>query len=668
MKPLIPNFFQNKKIIAGLLLLVTLAAYWRVRTNEFVGHDDYIYVVDNSHIKEGFNLETLRWAFQTTMVANWHPITWVSHALDVSFFGLKPGGHHLTSLAIHLLNVLLLFILLIMMTGEVGASGCVAALFALHPLSVDSVAWIAERKNLLCLFFGLLSLICYVRHVRQSSRLLYGASLFCFALALMAKPMLVTLPFLMLLLDFWPLGRFDSVINQAASSPQTEEIPGKNLELASQKKRRAKRKEKRGAKANSVEAATFCPQQNSVFSALTANALALRSIILEKLPFFLIALISCVVTVYVQNLGGAVKAMAQLGIRVRLENAVVAYVAYLRKLFWPVSLAVFYPHPGDTLPKWKVIWAFLLLASITAAAVFFIRKLSWLTVGWFWFLGSLVPVIGIVQVGDQAMADRYAYLPMIGIFVALVWGIIWIIGRFPACQTSAVVLFLAVCVLLAFQTHRQLSFWKDSHSLFAHALEVTQGNYVALTGLGKDAFEKGQNEVAISYFRRALDLNPKYSYARDNLAGTIHNQGVQKALQGFNSEAISFYQQALQIAPETAEFHYNLGLAYYALNRKTEATAEFEQTIRYNPSHFSAYRALGALLAEKGKPSEALDAYQRSLDIQPDAETYFQIGALLNNQGNLRDGIRYFKMALALNPHHSQALQALQMLMKSPSF
>src|SRR5262245_38158170 len=518
---------SDKRLLIVLILIgLTLIAYFPVKDYQFIGFDDSRYVTQNTRVQAGLSWNNIVWAFTTYEFANWHPLTWLSHMLDCDLLGLNPSGHHLSSLALHLANVALLFSLLQSMTGSVARSAFVAALFAFHPLNVESVAWVAERKNLLCTLFWLLTLWAYVRYVRQPDWKRYSLVIVSLALGLLSKPMVVTLPFVMLLLDYWPLARFDTPIDSAKPKPKK----GKTKQKSS----------------HQVE------RKRVGFLIRTVDLLW------EKVPLFLLALVSCAVTVKAQKAGGALVTGEAFSLGTRLANAVVAYVSYLFKTFWPTNLSVFYPHPGFSLPSWQILLSVLLLGGLTSFIVRGTQRFRYLTVGWLWFLGTLMPVIGLVQVGGQAMADRYAYIPSIGLFVLLVWGVSdltdslkwhrpWVAGVGGLAVTA-----LLLC------TSRQLGYWHDAGRLFAHAMSSTTDNYIAYEALGMVSAERGDLEEAVQYFTKSLEIRPTYANALRNLAGAEHNRGVKFASQGKLDEAIRHYRRASELQPQNAEFHYNL--------------------------------------------------------------------------------------------------------------
>ncbi len=475
-------------LIGCLLVVATLLAYGEIGTFEFVRYDDPDYVSRNPQVQAGMTLDGITWAFTSTEVSNWHPLTWLSHMLDVKLWGLNPGGHHLTSLLLHIINTQLLFYLLYTGTRNVWQSGCVAALFALHPLHVESVAWVAERKDVLSTLFWLLTMGAYARYAKQSSIWKYLPVLGLFALGLMAKPMLVTLPLVLLLMDHWPLNRL--------------------------------------------------------------ACLPLSKLVIEKIPMFIIAGVSSTITVIVQHQGGAMNSLDVYPVSVRVANALVAYAHYIGNTLLPVRLAVLYPHPGMP-PKWQVAGALALLAGITWWVVLKRKKYPYLIVGWLWYLGTLVPVIGLVQVGMQSMADRYTYVPLIGLFIAGTWGIADLFRNFSRKHATLALLALVIFPLLTMATRRQAGHWRNSLTLFGHALKVTTGNYVAHNNMGNALAIRGNLDEAIRHFSAAIKIIPGNHRSLNNL-------GAAFMLKGENEKAAHLFNKALEIRPDYPDALRNL--------------------------------------------------------------------------------------------------------------
>jgi tetratricopeptide (TPR) repeat protein len=542
------------------LVFVTVALYWPVGTFEFDNYDTANYVYENSRVKAGLTAASLRWAFTTTHVSNWHPVTWLSHMLDVQLFGLNPGVHHWTNVVWHLANVLLLFCVLRLMTGSLWHSGAVAVLFAIHPLHVQSVAWIAERKDLLSAFFGLLAIWRYIRYVQSPTTGSYVSVLLFFILSLMAKPMMVTLPFVLLLLDYWPLERMRFKSRSESHQPS----PG------------------------------------SAFKA---------ALLLEKIPLLIVSAASCLVTLYAQQTGGAVGSLAAYPFYVRLANALVSYVSYIGKMIWPANLAVFYPHPG-TPPVWMVIMAGMLLGGITWLAIRFAKSKPWFIVGWLWYLGTLVPVIGLVQVGAQAMADRYTYVPLIGLFIVFSWGIPHLLSPFRYKKLGQVALSAFVCITLMIISWGQVKTWQSGQTLFERALAVTENNYVAHNNLGHYQLHEGRLTDAIHHFKKAVEINPKFELAHLNL-------GVALSRQGQTDQAIGWYTRALQLNPDYAMAYNNLGNALYRQGAYRQAIANYLRAIQKDPDYEDAYNGIGAALIGLGEIGKAIAFFKKALEINP---------------------------------------------------
>ena len=592
-------------------------------------------MVENPAVQAGFTWKTVAWAFTTDCAANWHPLTWLSHMLDVQLFGLNPGGHHLTSLLLHTANTLLLFFLLKQMTGALWRSGFVAALFALHPLHVESVAWVSERKDVLSTFFFLLALLAYARHAAWSvpgiqfktrqpksqtgepaaagrsrkpgvrspelgvhgsdsgsngraRRLWHLAALLFFALGLMCKPMLVTLPFILLLLDYWPLQRL--------------ELKTPNLMLKT-----------------------------------------LPPLLVEKLPFFALAAASCLVTFAAQKNIGAVAGLNYFSLSTRVLNALASYALYLRKMIWPADLAVFYPYSSAGLPE-LAAESLVVLAGLSVLAFINLRKRPWLAVGWLWYLGTLVPVIGIVQVGLQAMADRYTYIPLIGIFIGITWGVADLAMAWPrrkiALAAAALMVAGACGGLASFQVRQ----WKNSETLFRHALAVTTDNMIAHNQLGVVLAAQGKNDGAAIHFAEAVRIQPHYLLALGNL-------GVSLVRQGRLEEGMGYCRAALAINPRNAKVHFNLGLALAIAGKFKEAASEFEAACRLDPGSVNFRIVLAEALARLGKTNEAAGYFQEALKLQPNhAQAHWRYGMLLASTGKLKEALDHLREAIRLQP------------------
>ena len=529
----------------GILLVVaTVGVYYSVSSHPFVNYDDNVYVTDNAQVKTGLNLDTVQWAFTTSEAGNWHPVTWLSHALDYQLFQADPAGHHNTNLLLHVLNALLLFWVLREATGFTGRSWMVAALFALHPINVESVAWISERKNLLSMLFFLLALAAYRWYVREPRISRYAVVAALFALGLMAKPQVITLPFVLLLWDYWPLRRMAIAGDQAADASDDGPVLAENR--------------------------------------LERGTLPLRSfswLVEEKLPLFALCGASAFITMRVQQTAGAMHTVKNsFPLSVRLGNAIVCYVRYLEKAFWPSHLALIYPHPGASLKTWEILAASILLLAVTALVIKE-RRRRYLLVGWFWFLGTMVPMIGLVQVGEQAMADRYAYLPFIGLFILVCWGIAdWAAQKhFSAALLAGAS--VVVLVALSVVAYRQLGYWSDNIILWTHIIEVTPPNYIAQDDLGGAYLNAGQLDEAMKHFQMAAEIYPLDPFSNLNLA-------IYAQQHGDPQQAIARSKVVLDRTPSPrmrSKAYTTMGLAYRDLGDPAKARECFDAAEKTAP-------------------------------------------------------------------------------------
>jgi Flp pilus assembly protein TadD len=607
-------------LLAVLLALVTMAVYWPATRHDFVDYDDDVYVTSNFHVQAGLTLAGLKWAFINPVCSNWHPLTMLSHMCDCQMFGLKPWGHHLTNILLHAANTVLVFLLLRGLTGTLWRSWVVAALFGLHPVHVESVAWVAERKDVLSACFGLIALLFYSRYARkrslpnpQPSKLDYTLSLFFLALGLMSKPMLVTWPFVMLLLDYWPLERW----RMADGGAQNAQV--------------GKRKPAAG------DSSTLNSQLSTTWR-----------LVWEKIPFFALAAVASVIAYFVQKHGGAMQSIQNLSLGVRDGNALISYCRYLGKLFWPTKLAVFYPYPGH----WPL--AELLLAGgllIGLSTLFFLqrRRCPFLLMGWLWFVGTLVPVIGLVQVGEQAMADRYLYIPSLGVLIVVIWGLYELTRHWRYQATALSVAGSAAIVLCTVLTWRQLGYWQDSEALFGHALEVTENNHIARFNLGVVRAGQGRLDEAISEFQEAIRLNPYDAKDHNNL-------GVALDKQGRSDEAIGQYQEAIRLKPDYADAHNNLGAVLDKQGRSDEAISQYQEAIRLKPDYPDAYNNLGVVLDKQGRSDEAISQFQEAIRLKPDyADAHNNLGNALIRKGQINEAISQLQETIRLKPDAAEA-------------
>ena len=715
-------------LVALCLVAAIIVIYGKTRYFDFVGYDDELYVTQNLHVQKGISLEGIKWAFTTFHTANWHPLTWLSHMLDCKLYGLNPAGHHWTNVELHIANTLLLFYILFRMTGALWQSAFAAALFALHPLHVESVAWVAERKDVLSTFFGLLSTVAYYGYIKKSSPEYYLLVIVLLSLSLMAKPMMVTLPFVLILMDFWPLRRF--------------RLQG-NVSLNPEK---------------------------SIKNIIKRN----YRIISEKIPFLIPVAISCVVTFFAQKSQGAVKALWALPMKYRIENTVVSYVKYVLKTIWPHKLAVFYPHPQNTIPLWQIVGGALLIAVACYGAIRLVKEYPYILVGLFWYLGTLVPVIGLVQVGDQGMADRYTYIPLIGIFIIVSWGVpdllnmlrdrrseirgrrserrgrrtevrglksevgnlrpeilSGVTGLFSKRRFQEIFLGISagiILVALSWNTFFQLNFWKNGVTLFEHAISVTNNNYqaennlgtaygsknldkaifhykaalkinpgyaTALYNLGTIYEKKSRKDEAIRYYLKALKVKPNYFDALNNIGIVFYHKGeYDKAVSYFKralkaqsnktgarlnlanvlflqskpDEAVSEYQKILQTDSKNADAHYNLAYVLSSENKIDEAVHHYNETLKIDPKYSKAYYNLGNILMRQGKIREALVYFAKAIQFKPDyVQVYNKLGLTLFKQGKLDKAKVLFSKALRIDPDYSEAYKNLEILRRHSS-
>jgi tetratricopeptide (TPR) repeat protein len=545
---------------------VTWAVFGQTLAHDFVNFDDHVYVYENPLVVRGLSTEGIIAAFTHTHALNWHPLTTLSHMLDCQLYGLKAGGHHLTNVILHTISVLLLFVALTQMTGRLWQSGFVAALFAIHPLHVESVAWIAERKDVLSGLFFMLTLAAYARYAQAPSTLRYLLVVLFFACGLMSKPMLVTLPFVLLLLDYWPLGRIES------------------------------RKSEVGSR--------------------------LRRLITEKVPMFSLSICSCIVTLFTQRQGP--NAIDQLPFLWRLNNTFVSYIIYIRQMLWPMRLAVFYPHPNDRLPVLEVTAAIAFLVGVSLLVIYLRRTKPYLVTGWFWYLGMLVPVIGLVQVGEQAHADRYTYLPQIGLYIMIVW----VVGDLLLKSTSRV-----------------------GRTLWRHTLAVTSDNDVAHNNLGFLFLRRRELDNAISEFQAALDIRSRSTQAHYSLGAALiqNNIGNAFARKQVWDKAIDHLQEAARLRPDYADAHFNLGSVLFQLGQIDQAIAQWRKALAIRPTDEQAHRNIASALRKQGNVKESIAEYEQALDITPeDTVALNNLAWILatSSDASIRDGARSITLAV----------------------
>jgi protein O-mannosyl-transferase len=597
-----PTDWPDRWMVPGVCILLA-AMVWVVFGQTlgfgFVNLDDNTYIYDNPVVQKGLTFPGIVWAFTHVWASNWHPLTWISHMLDCQLYGLNAGGHHLTNVLLHTATVTLLFLVLRQMTGCLWRSAFVAAVFAIHPLRVESVAWLAERKDVLSGLFFMLTLGAYVNYARHPwSPARYGLVVLLFALGLMCKPMLVTLPFVLLLLDCWPLNRLQT--NAGAESVfrlGRRQIP--------------------------------------------------KRLIFEKLPLLGLTAASCAITIFAQT--RVIQSSGNLSLPLRLGNALVAYVAYIRQMFWPADLAVFYPLTTGSVTVSKVALSLLVLAGISIVVIILRRRHPYLLTGWLWYLIMLVPVIGILQAGLQARADRYTYLPQIGLYLLLTWTAAdqcarWRLRRVVLGGGAVIIL-----VPLIFCAHAQTAYWRNSESLWTHTLACTSGNFFARYGLGNALFQEGKVDEAIAQYQKALQINPNYAETCNNLGNALLEQGKV-------NEAIEYLQKALQINPDNVEACGNLGNALLHQGKVDEAIEHLRKAVQINPHSANAHDILGNALLQKGNVDGAIAQYHAALQINPlYSEACYNLGNALLQQGKASEAIAQYQKALQINPNYANA-------------
>jgi tetratricopeptide (TPR) repeat protein len=647
---------RQYSLIYLLLILLTTGTFWPVLSHQFVKYDDDKYITENPHITGGLTLQSIIWTFTTPHFYMWHPLTTLSFLVDYELFGLNPFGYHLTNLLIHIANVLLLFWVLSKMTGAFWPSAFIAAVFAVHPLQVESVAWVAERKNVLSTLFWILTIAAYIRYTARPSIGRYLLVVLSFSLGLMAKPMLVTLPCVLLLLDYWHLRRL-----RWGGQGKGEISPQHRLLKSTHKQ--------------------------SSFWLLFA----------EKIPLFILAAIVCAITYIIQQKGGVVSGLESVPLSHRLANAVIAYATYIEKLIWPSRLAVFYPHPGGNFSMLRLVTSAVLLTAVSVCCIYFSRSRKYLMTGWLLFLGVLVPVIGLIQAGAQGRADRYMYITMVGLLIMVVWaaGDIfakWRYKKIAAIFSSAIIVSAAVAT-----TSLQLRHWQDSATLFSHTLNVTQNNYVIHNNYANLLRDSGKIDEAIEHYTKCIQIRSDSPEVHNNL-------GTALAAKGKIDDAIAHYQKAIELTeerksgpyslPVLAEAHYNLADAMRIQKRFQEALEHYQEALKLRPNDFDTLHHFGLTLIELRKFDEAVNCCKKMLQLQPDSviahgllglalagqgkiddaikefqivlsrrpddvEMSCNVGILLEQQGRIDDAINQYRRALQVNPNYSKARQLL---------
>jgi tetratricopeptide (TPR) repeat protein len=566
------------------LAVSTLLVFWQVGHFDFVNYDDNKYVYENPDVLNGLTAHNVLWAFTTGYFGNWNPLTWLSYMLDWQLFGLNPAGFHITNLIFHIANTLLLFMVLKRMTGALWQSAFVAVLFALHPLHVEAVAWVSGRKDVLSTFFWLLTMLAYAQYVKKPVAARYLLTLLVFMLGMMAKPMLITLPFVFLLLDYWPLQRRIS-----------------------------------------------------------------RQLILEKIPFIVLSIVLTVITFFTQRGLGALTAFTKFSLKFRIYNAFISYVEYIEKMFHPNRLAAFYPHPFTNVSVLYAVISALVLLAVTILVIRFAKRRRYLVTGWFWYLGTLVPVIGLIQVGSFAMADRYTYITLTGLFIIIAWGMSELPAKWIYRKIVLGVSMVIVLTALGICAYQQASYWKNSVTLFSHAIEVTRNNYMAYNNLGNAYARLGRYRQAMDDYEQSIKINSAYANARYNL-------GVVYEMLNRPNEAIEAYEQAIRINPDYAEAYLALGNAYDKLGRYQQSVEACKRAIRIRPDYAEAYNNLGFAYGSLGDYQHEIDACLQAVKIKPDyAQAYNNIGVAYGSLGDYQQQIDAARQAVRIQPDYALA-------------
>jgi tetratricopeptide (TPR) repeat protein len=651
---------HNLKLIVSLfLIIITLAVFWQVRNHEFINYDDDDYVTKNSYVQAGWTWKGVSWAFKSRLHGHWHPVTWLSHMTDCQLFGLNPAGHHLTSLFLHIANALLLFLILRRTTGALFRSAFVAALFAIHPLHVEPVAWVAGRKDVLCTSFWMLAMWAYVRYSEQPGFGRYLLTLLAFMLGLMAKPMVVTLPLVFLLMDYWPLNRFQ--FGQASAEGKAQNLESHNPRYKSTSLRRL--------------------VGEKVLFFVVTGAFVLLTVLARQSYFFRARNIMEYGASQSPFLSSLMPAAHNL------IRAPVSYMTYIGKLLWPFELAAPYSKPGMLL-IWQVGAAGLLLICISLLVFWKGRRSPYLPVGWLWYLLTLLPVIGMTKAAPYVVADRYTYLPLIGLFIMIAWGIPDLLAGWRYRRLVLGMLTGMFVVGFAVSSWLQVRHWKNGLTLFEHVVSVTTNNWLAHNNLGTALEAEGRFGEAITHYSEAVRIEPNLVHVRNNLGAVLdrqgrfdeaishfseavrikpdypeahNNLGVVLTKQGKLQEAISHYLEALRIKPDHAEAHNNLGLAYIGQGRIEEAFRHFSDAIQIKPRYAEAHFNLGVALAKQGKVWWAIRHFSEAVRIKPDyAGAHFNLGVALAQQGRLDEAIGHFSEAIRIKPDFSEAMHYLK--------
>ena len=604
-------------LICLFLVIAVLGVYWQVRTHSFVNFDDASYILNNPHVRAGLNLEGIAWAFRFPGFDYWHPVTWLSHMLDCHLYGLNVGMHHQVSLILHILNSILLFLVFRKMTGAIWRSAFVAVMFALHPMNVESVAWLAERKNVLSTFFGLLTMLTYIHYSKRPGVFRYLPILFVYTLGLMSKPMLATLPFVLLLLDYWPLGRFNLVYSGSNHQKVSKRYP------------------------------TDFQRTFPLY------------LLLEKIPLLILSAASIFLSSLAVQRLGIVISTASVPMLFRIKNALVSYVSYMTKMIWPHNLAVYYPYP-KTLPLWQVIGAGVLLVCISFLVFRALRSKPYLAVGWLWYIGTLVPALGLVQAGLwPAIADRFTYVPFIGLFLIIAWGVSDLSVQWHLREIKLATIATAFFAILASTTYLQVGYWRNSITLFEHVLDITTNNHIAHHKLGEALKLQNKTVAAAKHYSEALRIQPDFFAAHLNLGIILRDEN-------WLNEAIDCFSKALRLKPDRAEPYFELGLTLEKQGNFDGAVRHYLEALRKKPDFAKAHNNLGIILARKKKDQEAIFHLNEAIRMDSNyAEAHYNLGIIYADQKNIEKAIFHYKQALNLNPNMTEALYHLSWIFAS---
>ena len=642
-KTLSPEANQHKNLppvlICLALAILTIIAFSPLKDCGFINFDDDIYVYENVYIQSGLNWNSIGQAFSFDLAkksGHWHPITWLSWMLDYSIFGLNPTGYHLINLLFHVLSTILFFLVLRRMTKALWPSAFVAALFAIHPLHVESVAWVTERKDVLSTFFWMLTLGAYSYYVEHREWKRYVLVLLFFVLGLMSKSMLVTLPFVLLLLDYWPLQRF-SEARPAPRIPATEirqEISGKK------KKSRKKDAEKAAAAVKAEEVRKpVAPQFKWSL---------IYPLIIEKIPLFVLSILSSVAAYVAAQKVGTVRSIEVVSLTARIGNALISYITYIFKMILPVNLAILYPHPGNVV-LWQVFGAIVILAAITFGVIWKARKFPYLVTGWFWYLGTLVPVIGIVHVGAQAMADRYTYIPLIGLFIMVAWGIVEVSQKWKYRKEILATSSALILLVLSILAWKQVGYWQNSITLYDHTLKITENNSLIHNNRGFAYYVMGDYRQAHADYSAAITIKPDYSTA-------YHNRGIAHSTLGDHTQAIADFNHAIRLKPAYSEAYNNRGKSYSALNDFHKALEDINRAITIKPEDATYYHNRGYVHFVLGNPKQGMDDFSMAVRLKPDyIDAYNSRGAVYYSTGNYRRAVEDYSRAIGLKPDFAGA-------------